>query len=150
GSHAGPIERSPIDLGELVKSAGAPIVEQARERQICVALALPPGIIVVADPVKISWVISSLMGNALRFSPSSGTIDVELRAEGQAELAVSDQGPGIPEAAREQIFDRAGGRGLFLAREIVEAHGGELVLRPRAGHGSTFVLTLPLSGAHGW
>src|SRR5262245_27440976 len=66
GAYAGPVERSPTDLGELVKSAGAPIVEQARERHIRVDSELPSGIIVVADPVKIGWVVASLMGNALR------------------------------------------------------------------------------------
>src|SRR5215470_17085929 len=67
GAYAGPIERAPIDLGELVRISGEPIVEQARDKGISVELELPEGIIVVADPVKLGWVIASLMGNALRY-----------------------------------------------------------------------------------
>jgi signal transduction histidine kinase len=150
GAYAGPIERAPIDLGELVRSAGAPIVEQAREKGIRVVSALPSGITVVADPVKIGWVTSSLMGNALRYSPAGSTIEVRLRDAEQAELQISDQGPGVPPDARDRIFDRVGGRGLFLAREIVEAHGGDIRISTELGRGCTFIVTLPVARARGW
>lgn len=144
GAYAGPVERAPIDLGDLVRSAAVPIVEQAVEKGIRVVLTLPEGITVVADPVKIGWVVSSLMGNALRYSPPGATIDVELRGAEQAELEIKDQGPGVAPAARDRIFDREGGRGLFLAREIVEAHGGDIRIRSEMSCGCAFLITLPV------
>jgi signal transduction histidine kinase len=150
GAYAGPVERAPIDLGELVRSAAAPIVEQAREKDVRVVLGLPEGITVVADPVKLGWVASSLMGNALRYSPSGATIDVQLRDAEQAELQISDQGPGVPPSARDRIFDRKGGRGLFLAREIVEAHGGDIRISSEVGRGCSFIISLPVVRSRRW
>ena len=165
GAYAGPVERVRIDLAELVRRAAVPIERQAGERGVRMVFALAPGRVVVADPVKLAWVVVSLMGNALRYSPAGATIDVELTAgagpavtmgaelsaapssapkpSGQARLRIHDRGPGLGPEVEARIFDRDGGPGLFLAREIVEAHGGSIAVSAAPGRGSTFTITLP-------
>jgi signal transduction histidine kinase len=151
GAYAGPVERAPVDLGELVRIASEPIALQAHDKGVNVALDLPSGIVVIADPVKLGWVTASLMGNALRYSPRGSTIDIRLEAAHEAELRISDQGPGVAKEMQGRIFDREGGRGLFLAREIVEAHGGRIEVSSEVGRGCVFIITLPVAkGQGGW
>jgi len=112
--------------------------------------ALP---LVKADPVLLAQLIGNLLDNALKYS--DGAIDLTVSAEPQEmEVCVKDRGPGIAESEREEIFkpftrsDRSGrrgsGLGLAVCRAIAQAHGGRLMVRPRAGGGSVFYLTLPL------
>jgi signal transduction histidine kinase len=148
GAYAGPVERVRVDLSELVRHAAEPIERQARERGVALRVALPGAAFVVADPVKLGWVAVSLMGNALRYSPPGEAIEVEVSAHaGEAALRVRDRGPGLEPAVEARVFDRDGGPGLFLAREIVEAHGGRIAVtsaRDGPGKGSAFTLVLPL------
>jgi signal transduction histidine kinase len=147
GAYAGPVERVPVDLGDLVRRASLPIAEQGRPRSIEVVSTLPPGVVVIGDPSKLAWVAASLMGNALRFSPASAAIEVTLTPGGdEAELAVRDHGPGIAPDLSARIFDREGGPGLTLSlvREIVEAHGGRVGVSSEVGQGSVFRVVLPL------
>jgi signal transduction histidine kinase len=145
GAYTGPVERVRIDLSDLVRRAAAPIERQAKGRGVHMAFTLPDAVAVVADPVKLGWVAVSLMGNALRYSPDGATIDVALAvsAAAGAELAVRDRGPGLGPEVEARIFDRDGGPGLFLAREIVEAHGGRIAASTTPGGGSTFTISLP-------
>jgi len=148
GTYAGPVERTRVDLGDLVRRAAAPIERQAQNHSVRLSLALPEGVAVVADPVKLSWVVVSLMGNALRYSPPGAEIEVGLAlVGGEAELSVCDRGPGLHADVTARIFDRDGGPGLFLAREIVEAHGGRISVSSTPGTGSTFLVTLPAADA---
>ncbi len=148
GPHAGPIERAPVDLGDLVERSARPLVAEARRRRIRLGRALEPGVSVVVDPVRMGWVIASLLGNALRYSPRGSAVVARLcRSGGQAELAIEDRGPGMPPDVRARLFDRGGGLGLFLAREIVEAHGGTIRVDSDLGQGSTFTIRLDEEGA---
>jgi signal transduction histidine kinase len=145
GAYTGPVERARVDLGELVRRAAAPIEKQAAPLGVQVSLSLPDGVMVVADPVKIAWVAVSLMGNALRYSPVGEVVEVALSAHaGEAALSVRDRGPGLDAAVAARIFDREGGPGLFLAREIVEAHGGRIAVTSAPETGTTFTITLPV------
>ncbi len=147
GAYAGPVDLHPTDLGVLVEGAAAPIVAQARERGIAVDARIAPGISVVADPVKLAWVVASVLGNALRYSPPGGVIGVALAAAGEeAEIRIADQGPGLAPEVRERLFDRSFGTALFLAREIVEAHGGSIRADSEPGGGSVFTIRLPVLG----
>ncbi len=151
GVYAGPIDRVRVDLGELLRAAALPISTQAEEKGVPVVSTLSPGVNVVADPVKLGWVATSLLGSALRHSPVGATIELELELEltagrEEAVFAIRDHGPGLSARAAARIFDRAGGRGLFLAREIVEAHGGSIAVRSTEGLGSSFEVRLPAFG----
>ncbi len=116
----------------------------------------PEPIVAEVDRDRILQVLSNLTGNALKFTPNGGTIELSARPqENQVEISVTDNGPGIPEDSKGQIFerfsqlkrnDRRGlGLGLFIAKWIVDAHGGRIWVRSEVGKGSTFSFTLPLS-----
>jgi signal transduction histidine kinase len=150
GVYAGPIDRVCVDLGELLRAAALPIAAQAEEKGVRLLATLSPGVNVVADPVKLGWVATSLLGSALRHSPAGAAIDLELTAAaGEVGFSIRDRGPGLSAEAAARIFDREGGRGLFLAREIVEAHGGSIAVRSTEGQGSSFAVTLPTAGRDG-
>jgi signal transduction histidine kinase len=111
------------------------------------------------DEVRLEQVLHSLLNNAVKYSPNGGPITISLeRQNSEACIAVRDEGVGIPEAARGQLFrrfyradnaERLGvsglGIGLFVASEIVELHGGEIDVTSTEGRGSTFTLRLPLA-----
>ena len=107
--------------------------------------------------------VENLLENAIKFSPRGGTIEVGVRADGgQAVVEVADQGPGIPLADRERVFERfvqldppprgdggegrGVGLGLAICREIVAAHRGEIWVEGNRPEGSTFGFSLPLAG----
>jgi signal transduction histidine kinase len=148
GHYAGPAPRVKVDLGALVEQVAAPIERQAVPRGVTIRMRSSKGVHVAADPVKLGWVAVSLMGNALRYSPAGASVDVEIAADaGEARLSVSDRGPGLEPETAAHLFERDGGAGLFLAREIVEDHGGRIAAASaRDGvSGTTFVITLPLA-----
>ncbi len=114
---------------------------------------LEPSLVATFDHGRILQVLANLIGNAIKFTPRGGTIRVSAaRAGDGVRLSVRDTGPGIPEAQREAVFerfwqvganDRRGlGLGLYIARGIVEAHGGTIRMESTLGAGSTFHVTL--------
>ena len=116
----------------------------------------PEPIFADLDHDRIHQVLSNLIGNSLKFTPNGGTIELSAhKQETQVEISVTDNGPGIPEDKKEQIFerfsqlkrnDRRGlGLGLFIAKWIVEAHGGRIGVMSEVGKGSTFSFSLPLT-----
>ncbi|MEO8339223.1 MAG: ATP-binding protein [Nitrospirota bacterium] len=107
------------------------------------------------DHDRILQVLSNLIGNSLKFTPNGGTIELSVRTQGtEVEISVTDNGPGIPQQAMAQLFekfsqlqlnDRRGlGLGLFIAKWIVEAHQGRIWVTSDVGKGSTFSFALPL------
>jgi signal transduction histidine kinase len=116
-------------------------------------------IVVRADPAKIRAVIVNLLGNAVKYSPAGGEIEVRImRLAEEVEVSVTDRGIGIDEREIESLFERYGrgdralehgisghGLGLFICRSIVEAHGGRIYARGESS-GSRFAFTLPLPG----
>ncbi|OZI59588.1 sensor histidine kinase [Bordetella genomosp. 11] len=116
---------------------------------------LPP---VEADIGMIDRVLTNLLDNAIRHSPSGGTVDVRMSADrGAAIVTVGDDGPGIPEPLRENLFTRAsvwrsdraesGGLGLLAVHRILALHGGDIRLVPRSGRGAVFEFRLPAAAA---
>jgi two-component system CheB/CheR fusion protein len=148
-----PIERRPVDLGELTDSAvelGRPMTDQAIRFEVPAEPLLVNG-----DRRRLQQVVLNLLANAAHHGASPRGIDVRLRREGSsAVLEVADYGRGVPPEHREHIFERfyraetAGGAGLgvglYLVRAIVLAHDGSIALGQPTGHGSTFVVRLPL------
>lgn len=113
------------------------------------------GVQVWADPSRIVQVLENLVGNALKFTPSGGRIEVSATAHGNVvEFSVADSGIGMtPEAARH-VFDRfwqvradrrGAGLGLAIAKGIVEAHQGEISVETEAGRGTRFRFTIPVA-----
>ena len=105
------------------------------------------------DRMRLEQVLVNIVWNAIRYAPG-GPIEVSLAgSEGEVVLEVADRGPGIPPAALPHIFQRFTrgearhggglGLGLYLARGIVEAHGGDLRAHNREGGGASFVVRLP-------
>jgi signal transduction histidine kinase len=143
-----------VELGRLVReaaSAGALLGADVR------AVVGEGPTRVEADPVRLRQALDNLVSNAVRHAPGEEVVVAVESGEDVVRISVSDQGPGIPPAEQERIFepglrlgvDRSGsGLGLTLARAIAVAHGGELTVASSPGEGSTFTLTLP-NGARG-
>jgi signal transduction histidine kinase len=100
--------------------------------------------------------VSNLIINAVNYSEPDSLIKVALTQVGQyASIAVSDQGPGIPDSEQAKVFERfyrgknhlgqGSGLGLSITREIAEIHNGTIKLDSQVGKGSTFTLQLPLA-----
>jgi two-component system sensor histidine kinase GlrK len=116
---------------------------------------------VEADPEKLRSIVDNLVSNAVKFTPPGGTITVKARVQsGEAVIEVIDSGPGVPPEERESIFNlffrgrgkgegtrvKGSGLGLAIARELVEAHGGQIAVVPE-GSGGHFRVTLPRRSA---
>jgi signal transduction histidine kinase len=149
------VEPRPEPVGELIGEALALIEPQATRGGLRLEQHLPPGLMAPCDRERILQVLANLLGNAVKFTPAGGTVTVEARAEAdEVHVAVRDTGPGIPEDEQPRLFERywqsrsaahqGSGLGLYIARGLVEAHGGRLWVESVTGAGSTFTFTLPL------
>ena len=111
-----------------------------------------------ADGDKLRQILANLVDNAVKFSPNGGKVTVAARRAGEevVEVRVVDEGIGIPEEERARLFDRffrastavrqqipGTGLGLYIARAIVEAHGGSIDVESADGQGTTFCVDLP-------
>jgi PAS domain S-box-containing protein len=152
------IEAGPVEVAQLVESAvksARPSAAQAGiELRTEVTEALPP---IRGDEGRLRQVLDNLLGNAIKFSPDGGTIVVRAcSTEDGAQIAVIDQGIGIPANKQDKIFERfyqvdgssrrrfpGTGLGLAIAKRIVEAHDGKIWVESGEGEGSTFYFTLP-------
>ena len=152
------VQRVPLDLARIVEDVTRRFDLQAQEKKIRIETHVGKLPEMEGYPVKLSWVISNLIGNALRYTPEGGTIEVSAdQAEhDQARLEVADSGPGIPPEIRDHVFERfaqygangyapgSAGLGLAIVKDIVEAHGGRIFVESNHGHGSRFIVQLPL------
>lgn len=169
--------RQPVGLDTLLAAVAEELAPVVEERRLSLETSIPPGLPPVeVDPDRIDQVLTNLVLNAVRFTPDGGRITIEVlpRETGahRVTLCVRDTGIGIPEGELERIFDAfyeiapwehhssgttqfgSGGLGLglFIARRIVEGHGGRIWAE--SGHdrgepGSTFCLTLPTATGAG-
>jgi signal transduction histidine kinase len=123
-------------------------------RNIVVTASPPPDVEVTCDRDRILQVLSNLIGNALKFTAEGAT--VALRAEATADevrFTVSDTGPGLSPEQIPHVFERnwqadqgarsGSGLGLFIAKSVIEAHGGRIWVESDLGKGSAFAFTLP-------
>lgn len=157
---AGQLElvRVEADFPTLVKRVMEHFQPAMDEKQIILNLISPPHCPpVTLDPVRIEQILGNLLSNALRFTPDSGKIELEITCSPQTiRLDVHDSGAGIPEEALPHIFQRfyradkarsraegGSGLGLAIARKIAEAHGGSLTAANHPHGGAVISLSLP-------
>jgi NtrC-family two-component system sensor histidine kinase KinB len=157
GQAAITVQSVPVELVPMVKAAIKGFALQAEQKQIRLETKLDVTTPKIrADPLKLSWVVSNLIANALRYTPAGGTISVGLNStETGVRLSVSDTGPGISAEVREHLFERfsqwnvngsepgSAGLGLAIAKEIVDAHGGRIFVESQLGRGTSFAVELP-------
>jgi signal transduction histidine kinase len=146
------LEHTPLDLGAMVKNWALELQRAAAARGVAVHLAGMETLGQVAlHASTLRRAVLNLVQNALDAMPQGGTLT--LTGQGmatQVQLHVRDTGSGIPAAHLEQIFEplyttkpEGTGLGLYIAQEIVAAHGGQLTVQSTEGQGTTFTITLP-------
>jgi signal transduction histidine kinase len=153
------LETARFDLRAALDNALTLVRERAQRGGIALRLETDPELRAIeGDERKVKQVVLNLLSNAVKFTPRGGAVSLTARrANGAAEIAVTDTGVGIAPADQEAIFEafrqvgtdvtrkREGtGLGLALTRRFVELHGGTIRVESEPGKGSTFTVTLPL------
>lgn len=147
-----------FDVTGLARACIHELGVSAAARQVSLMVD-SPATLVHADHDRIHQVLINLLDNAIRYSPADETVRIDISTtENVVTVSVQDRGPGIPAAEQARVFERfyradksrardAGGAGLGLAiaLTIVQAHGGNIALESREGHGTTVRFTLPVS-----
>jgi signal transduction histidine kinase len=151
------IEPAPVAVLPLVSEMLETLEPAAAGKSVLLVSELPADLpAVYADRTRIQQVLSNLLGNAIKFTPEGGSVTVRVTPEQDAAtFSVVDTGPGILESHLPHLFDRfwraprtarlGTGLGLFIAKGIVEAHGGRIWVETKLGAGSTFCFTLPIT-----
>lgn len=147
--------KEPTDLFQLTSEIIATFRVQTEAEGIDLELTTAGELPLIAlDPVRMGQVLSNLLANALRYTASGGRVQVALRqpASNEVQIAISDTGRGIPSEDLPHIFDRfyrshdseGSGLGLAIARQLVEAHGGQISAESEPGVGTTMRISVPI------
>lgn len=149
---------APLDLGDVLDEALQANEGYGTEFKVTFVRANDaPKARVMGDHDRLIQVMSNLISNAAKFSPENGQVEISLsRRDGGFRVAVTDHGPGIPEDFRDKIFGKFSqadstdtrqkggtGLGLYIAKAIVEKHGGKIGFHTQTGKGTTFFFDLP-------
>jgi two-component system, OmpR family, sensor kinase len=146
-----------LPLDGFIKQVVADFSTQADARNIDLGVGACSEMNIVGQEAGLRMLLGNLIDNALRYTPTGGRVDVELaRENGNAVIRVSDNGPGIPVAERERVFERfyrvanpdipGSGLGLSIVRQVALLHGGGVELATSPTGGLTVSVTLPLAG----
>jgi signal transduction histidine kinase len=153
------LDLRPDDLRATIESAVEQAQVSARRRGLNLTTELPEEPLVTRhDPQRLGQVLTNLIGNALKFTPRGGSVQVVLSPRNRgARIQVIDTGVGIDAVELPKIFDRfyrgsraneargsGSGLGLAIVRSVVEMHGGRVMVESRVGAGSTFTVILPI------
>jgi two-component system sensor histidine kinase SenX3 len=152
-------ELVPVAVGTVVAEAVDRTRAAAAAKDIQLAVAAQPGLVVRGVEAQLATALTNLLANAVAYSPSGTTIAVGARVRsGFAEIAVTDSGIGIPRSDRSRVFERfyrvdqsrasaTGGTGLGLAivKHVASNHGGAVTVWSEEGLGSTFTLRIPMA-----
>ena len=150
------LEPKPMDLSRAVADASARLLDQAMRANSRITVSAPEPVRGRWDPTAIDQVITNLLSNAIKFGVGKPVAAAVRRSGDCARLEVRDQGPGVAEVDRERIFGRFErgvsdrsygglGLGLWIARQIVVAHGGRIGVERSEGAGAAFFVELPLN-----
>ncbi|MGA2624420.1 MAG: ATP-binding protein [Bacteroidota bacterium] len=152
-----------VDLKRVIESTLQPLQVQFGEKGVSLRLSMDPNLpALTGDEQQISWVISNLATNALRYTDTGGNVEIVASADADGILVrVRDTGRGIPREYQDKIFDKfvqvrqawqttpgSVGLGLAIAKEIVEMYGGKIWVESEVNKGSTFSFRLPIEHPH--
>jgi len=152
-------DTDPVDRLQAVMDT---FESQAVAAEVALTIDLPATLPAIwADADRFEQITTNLVGNALKFTPAGGAIEIVAdRLPEFLRVAVTDTGPGIPPAEQEKIFERfyqvdnsltrevtGSGLGLAICRDLVEEHGGRLMVESEEGAGSKFIFTVPVASA---
>jgi len=145
----------PVNLDSLLKDIALRAGTRNEEMSLEVKI-IDPGMRIIGDSTRLAQVFDNLFSNAAKYAQNS-PIMIELKQETQnAELKFIDHGPGIPSEFYEGVFQRffrvpgtltsvrGSGLGLFICKQIIQAHNGKIFIQPTQGSGTTIVISLPL------
>ncbi len=147
-----------VDLRPVTNDVVNDLKSRADEKNIALENQVPAEMMVQADADRIQQVLFNLVDNAIKYGRTDGHVWIGARAldDQSIEVSVRDNGPGIPPDAIERVFERfyrvdkarsreqgGTGLGLSIVKHIVQSHGGEAWAKSEAGHGATFLFTLP-------
>jgi two-component system, NtrC family, sensor histidine kinase KinB len=152
------LNSAPVDVSSLLEAVIRTFTLQAEQKCIVLTTECDESMPQIrADPIKLSWVISNLLANALRYTPPDGVITVSAKSSGRdMQLQVRDTGAGIAPQLQNRLFERfaqwnvngaeagSAGLGLAIAKEIVQAHGGRIFVDSMVGKGTCFTVELPI------
>jgi two-component system sensor histidine kinase ResE len=155
------LKMSAVDVSVLLRGIVEKFTPQAQKAGVVLQVNIPNDLPSLnADGDRLAQVFTNLVDNALKFTPANGQVTLSAKSVGvEMELSITDTGRGVPEDALPRLFDRfyqadasraggdghGAGLGLSIVKEIVQAHGGKIGVRSQVGHGTKFVIHLPLS-----
>jgi two-component system phosphate regulon sensor histidine kinase PhoR len=151
------LQQAETDINEVLRQVIQEQGPMARAKKIEVIENFEPVPLVEVDRTQMDRVFINLVGNAIKFTPREGRVQVKTSCpNGMLEVSISDTGPGIPEEQLPQLFRKyqrlssAGqtdgtGLGLFIAKSMVEAHGGRVRVESCPNAGATFIVSLPVA-----
>ncbi len=156
------MEQAPCDMAGLADEVMHDLEFRAKEKNIVIAFdsTVQPAV-VLGDPGRLKQVLMNLVGNAIKYTPDNGRVEIHLAAEeGRLITSVRDTGIGISLHEQKQLFQKfyrvrndqtahieGTGLGLAICRSVVERHGGRIWVESEAGKGSIFAFSLPLPPA---
>jgi heavy metal sensor kinase len=152
------LARERVDLAQLARDVAATLGILAEERRQHLVMDAHDEALVWADPTVLREAITNVLDNAVTYGPPGSTVTLRVRSNArEAVVSIADEGPGIPVAYRERVFDRffrleearsreggGTGLGLAIARWAVEVHGGHIAVEDGPRGGSVFRIVLPL------
>ncbi len=150
-----------LALEDILKNTIADFTPRAREKEIELTYTQGAGVYpkILIDPEKIGFLLENLLENALRYTHKGGTISVSLDAvDGNLVIRVTDTGIGIPDDEQKNVFTKffratnaiktitdGNGLGLFVAKNVVEHHGGQISFTSKMGEGTIFRVQIPIA-----
>lgn len=147
----------PVDCADLVKSAVSDLAALVLRQEVNIVVSMGVNNTVVGDSTKLRGLFQNLIENAVKYTPTGGTVQISSTEEDTCiSITIKDSGIGIPDDQKDQIFTKffrapnalktqtvGSGLGLFIAKEIVERHGGKIWFESKINEGTTFFVNLP-------
>lgn len=153
-------ERTPTNIVEMIQSLVDSYKDEVKKRDIVLEVNKPKEDLpkVEVDPEKVRLAAQNLVENAIKYTLEGGTVTVTIRrVKDEVEISIKDTGIGIPEEQQDRVFSKffrgvnalkeeteGSGLGLFITKNIIEAHGGNVWFESQVGEGTTFYFTVPL------